>query len=91
MYENAKKAELPKWLSGSGKQRLKSIKDKQQKAPDKLTGEEKLFLEYVDYINTKRRAYFLEKKQREDANKANADNKTEGENEDVDMSSSTQG
>ncbi|KAG5681775.1 hypothetical protein PVAND_011183 [Polypedilum vanderplanki] len=90
LYENAKKAELPKMLSGAANKRYKIVKQKQEKEPEKLTEEDKLFIEFVDYVFNKRKAYHLQKKQREEAEKADDENKTENENKDVEMTSSTQ-
>jgi hydroxymethylpyrimidine/phosphomethylpyrimidine kinase len=65
LYEEAKKAELPKLLSGAANKRLKIARERKEKTPDKLTEEDKLLLEFSDYLYQKRQTYFAAKKRLE--------------------------
>lgn len=58
MFKKARETDFPKSLSGCGKRRLKGLKDKD---PSRLTKDDKLFLEYHDYIMKKRSIYYEKK------------------------------
>lgn len=66
LYEAAKVAECPKVISGSINKRVKEVREKKDKHPEKMTADDKFFLEYVDYVHNKRFQFRKQKKSLEE-------------------------